>query len=127
MVDAGGKPFEKRVNATHTEASNRVENGKLMKRANNIGSIVSGVLNSLNFKLSMLEGRSKFNSPIFAVAKKNGGIQLVQDFRALNAQTHIDKYSLKDVSKCIGKIGRSGSSIFSTIDLTGVSGRCYSN
>ena len=41
--------------------------------------------------------RSKFNSPIFAVAKKNGGIQLVQDFRALNAQTHIDKYSMKDV------------------------------
>ena len=35
--------------------------------------------------------RSKFNSPIFAVAKKNGGIRLVQDFRALNAQTHIDK------------------------------------
>ncbi|MCZ2208037.1 hypothetical protein, partial [Cylindrospermopsis raciborskii] len=31
--------------------------------------------------------RSKFNSPIFAVAKKNGGIRLVQDFRALNAQT----------------------------------------
>ena len=63
--------------------------------------------------------RSKFNSPIFAVAKKNGGIRLVQDFRALNAQTHIDKYSMKDVSECIGEIGRSGSSIFSTIDLTG--------
>jgi hypothetical protein len=32
--------------------------------------------------------RSKFNSPIFVVAKENGGLRLVQDFRALNAQTH---------------------------------------
>ena len=63
--------------------------------------------------------RSKYNSPIFAVAKKNGGIRLVQDFRALNAETHIDKYSMKDVSECIGEIGRSGSCLFTTIDLTG--------
>jgi hypothetical protein len=62
--------------------------------------------------------RSKFNSPIFVVAKKNGGLRLVQDFRALNAQTHTDKYSMKDVNECIGEIGRSGSTIFSTIDLT---------
>ena len=55
----------------------------------------------------------------FAVSKKNGGIRLVQDFRALNAQTHVDKYSMKDVSKCIGEIGRSGSTLFSTLDLTG--------
>ena len=63
--------------------------------------------------------RSRYNSPIFAVAKKNGGIRLVQDFRALNAQSHLDKYSMKDVSECIGDIGRSGSTIFSTLDLTG--------
>ncbi len=62
--------------------------------------------------------RSKFNSPIFVVAKKNVGLRLVQDFRALNAQTHTDKYSMKDVSECIGKIGRAGNTIFSTIDLT---------
>ena len=61
---------------------------------------------------------NKFNSPIFVVANKNGGLRLVQDFRALNAQTHTDKYSMKDVSECIGEIGRSGSTIFSTIDLT---------
>jgi len=63
--------------------------------------------------------RSKYNSPIFAVSKKNGGIRLVQDFRALNAATHVDKYSMKDVSECIGEIGRSGSTLFTTIDLTG--------
>ena len=36
-------------------------------------------------KLGVVQpARSKYNSPIFAVAKKNGGIRLVQDFRALN-------------------------------------------
>ena len=49
MVDAGGKPFEKRVNATHTETSNKMEKDKMMKRANNVGSIVSGALNSFNW------------------------------------------------------------------------------
>jgi hypothetical protein len=57
-------------------------------------------------------------SPIFAVMKKNGNVRLVQDFRALNQQSYTDKYSMKDASECIGKIGRSGSTIFSTIDLT---------
>ena len=70
-------------------------------------------------KLGVVQpARSKYNSPIFVVAKKNGGLRLVQDFRALNAQTHMDKYSMKDVSECIGEIGRSGSTIFSTLDLT---------
>ena len=62
--------------------------------------------------------RSKFNSPLFVVMKKNGGVRLVQDFRALNAQTYVDKYSMKDVGECINEIGRSGSSIFTAIDLT---------
>jgi hypothetical protein len=45
-------------------------------------------------------------------------VRLVQDFRALNNESYTDKYIMKDVSKCIGEIGRSGSTIFSTIDLT---------
>ena len=62
--------------------------------------------------------RFKYNSPLFAVMKKNGGIRLVQDFRALNAQSHVDKYSMKDVCECIGEIGRSASTLFTTINLT---------
>jgi hypothetical protein len=61
---------------------------------------------------------SCYNSPKFAVMKKDGGVRLVQDFRALNNQSYTDKYSMKDVSECIGEIGHSGSTIFSTIDLT---------
>ena len=62
--------------------------------------------------------RSKYNSPIFVVSKKDGGLRIVQDLRKLNAQTHEDKYSMKDISECIGEIGRSNSIYYSTIDLT---------
>jgi hypothetical protein len=61
---------------------------------------------------------SRYNSPIFAVMKKDGGVRLVQDFLALNNQSYTDEYSMKDVSECISKIGHSGSTIFSTINLT---------
>ena len=62
--------------------------------------------------------KSKFNSPIFVVKKKDGGLRIVQDFRAINQQTLVDKYSMRDVQECIDEIGRAGSTIFSTIDLT---------
>ena len=62
--------------------------------------------------------RSKFNSPLFCVMKKNGSLRLVQDFPALNAKSLEDKYSLKDVQECIDEIGQSGSTLFTTIDLT---------
>jgi hypothetical protein len=56
---------------------------------------------------------SKFNSPMFLMAKKDGGIQIVQEFQAINQKTMVDKYSMRDVQECIDKIGRAGSSIFS--------------
>ena len=62
--------------------------------------------------------RSRYNSPMFLVDKKDGGYRVVQDFRALNSNSHVDKYTMKDVSECIGEIGRSNSTIFSTLDLT---------
>ena len=62
---------------------------------------------------------SMYNSPIFCVPKKNGrGFRIVQDFRELNLNSHIDKYSMKEISECIGDIGRAGSTIFTTLDLT---------
>ena len=70
-------------------------------------------------KLGVIQpARSKFNSPLFIVAKKDGGVRIVQDFRALNAKSVIDKYSMKDINECIGEIGRAGSTLFSTLDLT---------
>ena len=62
---------------------------------------------------------SMYNSPIFCVPKKTGhGLRIVQDFRELNLNSHIDKYSMKEISECIGDIGRANSSIFTTLDLT---------
>jgi hypothetical protein len=42
----------------------------------------------------------------------------MQDFRELNQNSHIDKYSMKEITKCISDIRRANSSIFSTLDLT---------
>jgi hypothetical protein len=42
----------------------------------------------------------------------------VQDFRELNNHSHIDKYSMKEITESIGDIGRANSTIFSTLDLT---------
>jgi hypothetical protein len=62
---------------------------------------------------------SLYNSPIFCVPKKQGqGLRVVQDFRELNNHSHIDKYPMKEITECIGDIGRANSTIFSTLDLT---------
>jgi hypothetical protein len=47
-----------------------------------------------------------YNSPMFLVSKKDGGVQVIQYFRALNADSHDDRYSMKNINKCMGDIGR---------------------
>ncbi len=61
---------------------------------------------------------SGYSSPIFVVPKKDVSPCYVLDFQKLFANLHTDKYSMKFVEECIGDIGRSGSTIFSTIDLS---------
>jgi hypothetical protein len=62
---------------------------------------------------------SIYNSPLFCVPKKQGQVlRIVQDFRELNNHSHINKYSMKEITECIGDIGRANSTIFSTLDLT---------
>jgi hypothetical protein len=62
---------------------------------------------------------SLYNSPIFCVPKKQGqGLRIVQDFRELNNHSHIDKYSMKEITDCISDIGRAKLTIISTFDLT---------
>jgi hypothetical protein len=62
--------------------------------------------------------RSWYNSPVFLVEKKDGTKRVVKDFHSFNANTYVDKYSMKDVQECISEIGRAGSTIFTTLDLT---------
>ena len=59
-------------------------------------------------KLGIIQpSRSRYNSPVFLVEKKDGTKRVVQDFRSLNANTYVDKYSMKDVQECISEIGLS--------------------
>ncbi len=70
-------------------------------------------------KLGIIQpSRSRYNSPVFLIQKKDGTHRVVQDFRSLNSNTYVDKYSMKDVQECISEIGRAGSTIFTTLDLT---------
>jgi hypothetical protein len=36
----------------------------------------------------------------------------------MGKNSHIDKYSMKEITECIGDIGRANSTIFTTLDLT---------
>ena len=60
---------------------------------------------------------SKYNAPIFVVPKKDGGLRVVLDYRALNAVTMPDRYSIKGIDACLADVGRKKSTIFSTLDL----------
>jgi hypothetical protein len=52
------------------------------------------------------------------VPKKDESLRVVPEFREFNANPLDDRYSLKDINKCIWDIGRSGSTIVITLDLT---------
>ena len=73
--------------------------------------------------LNLLEpSTSPYNTPIFAVPKKTAPgepqrYRLIQDLRALNAVTKVDKHSIMDVRACLDKIGELQAAVFSSIDL----------
>ena len=48
--------------------------------------------------------RSPMSSPVFFIKKKDGSLQLVQDYRALNAVTVKNKYPLPLISELINKL-----------------------
>jgi hypothetical protein len=50
--------------------------------------------------------------------KKAGSLRVVQDFKVDNPNSLDDKYFMKDINKCFEDIGRSGFTIFTTLDLT---------
>jgi hypothetical protein len=71
-----------------------------------------------------LEVPSQHEADYLQLLAKHRGIfslnknRVVQDFRSLNANTYVDKYSMKDVQECISEIGWTGSRIVMTLDLT---------
>jgi len=71
-------------------------------------------------KIGIIEpAQSLYNSPLFCVKKKEGqGLRVVLDYRKLNAKTLPDRYSIRGVDECIREVGHSGSTVFTTLDLT---------
>lgn len=71
-------------------------------------------------KIGIVEtSKSKYNSPVFCVRKKEGhGLRVVLDYRHLNAKSLPDRYSIKCVDECIRDVGHAGSKVFSALDLT---------
>ena len=69
-------------------------------------------------RVSMNSSKSRYNSPIFCVKKKDGSWRPVVDLRVINKVTVEDSYSIRDVNACIDEIGAERSNVFSTMDLT---------
>ena len=60
--------------------------------------------------------KSSFGAAIFFVAKKDGGLRLVTDYRALNEVTIKNRYPLPLIDNLFDALG--GSQYFTKIDLT---------
>jgi len=50
--------------------------------------------------------KSPMAAPVFFIKKKNGSLQLVQDYRALNSMTVKNKYSLPLISQLVLQLHR---------------------
>ena len=59
--------------------------------------------------------KSPMSSPVFFIKKKDGSLQLVQDYRALNAITVKNKYPLPLISELINKL--QGAKYFTKLDV----------
>jgi hypothetical protein len=63
----------------------------------------------------LVPSRSPYASPILFVAKKNGGVRLCCDYRALNRISVKQRWPLPNISELIDKL--QGARYFSTLDL----------
>ena len=63
------------------------------------------------------ECSSPYNTPIFCVPKKDGGLRIVQDLREINKAAFEDRFAIRDVQECVDEIGKAHSRIFSTLDM----------
>ncbi len=67
-------------------------------------------MNGLNLVLSNMP--IHYTTPQFSVCPKKGqGLRVMQDFRELNNHSHIDKYSMKEITECIIDIRCANSTI----------------
>ena len=63
--------------------------------------------------------RSKYNSPVFVIRKKDSNdMRCVLDYRLVNAKSLPDRYSIRSVDECLTAIGHAGSKVFTAVDLS---------
>lgn len=63
----------------------------------------------------ILPSHSAYNVPLIPVPKKNGGLRLCLDFRALNTTLRDDRYPLPNIQQMLYQLGKS--MIFTCLDL----------
>ena len=71
-------------------------------------------------KLGIVEpARSPYNSPIFCVKKKgDGGMRLCLDYRAVNAKSLPENYTIRTPEDCLAEVGQAGGRFFIALDLS---------
>ena len=63
--------------------------------------------------------KSPYNSPIFCVRKKGGaGYRLCLDYRALNAKTRPENYTIRTPEDCLAEVGQNGGKEFIAVDFS---------
>ena len=60
---------------------------------------------------------SPYSSPLVLVRKKNGGLRVCVDYRALNKDTVPDRYPLPRIDELMDMVGRQHARVFSSLDL----------
>jgi len=58
-----------------------------------------------------------YSSPLVLVRKKNGGLRVCVDYRALNKDTVPDRYPLPRIDKLMDMVGRQHAKVLSSLDL----------
>lgn len=76
---------------------------------------VNEQLKSLEKQGIIRPSRSPFNAPLIPVPKKDGGLRLCLDFRALNKTLRDDRYPLPNITNILNQLGQSN--LFSCLDL----------
>ena len=59
---------------------------------------------------------SPWSSPVIPVPKKDGGVRLVVDYRAINKLTQVDRYPVPRLDELLAQVGKS--KFLSTLDLS---------
>ncbi|KAK4318737.1 hypothetical protein Pmani_010278 [Petrolisthes manimaculis] len=72
-------------------------------------------LRQLHSQGTIRPSKSPYNAPLIPVPKKDGGLRLCLDFRALNTKLKDDKYPLPNIKAILQQLGQS--SIFSCLDM----------